>query len=90
MNENGNSIGRRAPANTHTRVAAAYLVGRSVDTLKRWHKQGLCVPSASMQAGKLRVWLYTDEDMLKLREVARRQKPGRKKIIKELQCPRKK
>jgi len=36
-----------------------------------------------MQAGKLRVWLYTDDDMMKLREVARRQKPGRKKIVKE-------
>jgi DNA-binding transcriptional MerR regulator len=83
VKEIGNSIGRRAPDNTHTRVAAAYLVGRSVDTLKRWHKQGLCVPSQSMQAGKLRVWLYTDDDMMKLREVARKQKPGRKKIVKE-------
>lgn len=81
MTENnsiGNSIGRRTPANTHTRVAAAYLVGRSVDTLKRWHKQGLVTPSQSMQAGKLRVWLYTDDDMMKLRDVAKRQRPGRK------------
>lgn len=78
MNESGNSIGRRTPANMHTRVAAAYLVGRSVDTLKRWQKQGLVVPSQSMQAGKLRVWLYTDDDMMKLRDVAKRQKPGRK------------
>lgn len=83
MNENGNSIGRRTPANMHTRVAAAYLVGRSVDTLKRWHKKGLAVPSQSMQAGKLRVWLYTDEDLLKLRDVAKYQRPGRKPNAKD-------
>ena len=79
----GNSIGRRTPDNMHTRVAAAYLVGRSVDTLKRWHKQGLVVPSESMQAGKLRVWLYTDDDMMKLRDIAKRQRPGRKPGRKE-------
>ena len=83
MNENGNSIGRRTPDNRHTRVAAAYLVGRSVDTLKRWHKHGIAVPSESMQAGKLRVWLYTDEDVLTLRDVAKRQRPGRKPNRKE-------
>lgn len=76
--ETGNGIGRQTPPHRHTRVAAAHLTGRSVDTLKRWHKKGLMVPSDYMQAGKLKVWLYTDEDILRLRKVASSQRPGRK------------
>lgn len=78
MKDNGNGIGRMAPDNTVTASGAAYLVNRSVDTIRRWHRKGLCVPSQSMKAGQLTVWLYTPEDIKKLRDVARQQKPGRK------------
>lgn len=78
IRETGNGIGRQTPPHRHTRVAAAHLTGRSVDTLKRWHKKGLVVPSDYMQAGKLRVWLYTDDDILRLRKTAMTQRPGRK------------
>ena len=78
MKDTGNTIGGNIPDNTYTRAGAAYMVSRSTDTLKRWHRSGLCVPSQSMQAGQLTVWLYTNDDIRKLREVARRQKPGRK------------
>ena len=74
----GNSIGLKTPANAYTRAKAAKKVNRSPDTLKRWHKQGIAVPSQRMQAGKLTVWLYSDADMRALRKVARTQKPGRK------------
>lgn len=78
MKDTGNSIGAIAPDRTYTRSRAAYLVNRSPDTLKRWHRLGLCVPSSSMQAGKLRVWLYTDDDIKQLKDFAHKQKPGRK------------
>jgi DNA-binding transcriptional MerR regulator len=73
----GNSIGAKAPEHAYTRTTAAKLVKRSPDTLKRWHKQGICVPSTNMKAGKLTVWLYTEDDLLTLRELAKTQKPGR-------------
>lgn len=78
MKDSGNGIGRNAPENTVTASGAAYLVNRSPDTIRRWHRKGICVPSQSMQAGQLTVWLYTQDDIKKLREVARQQKPGRK------------
>jgi len=74
----GNSIGAKTPDSWYTRSRAARLVNRSPDTLKRWHKSGLCIPSGNMSAGKLKVWLYSDGDIQALKEVARNQKPGRK------------
>lgn len=79
MKDTGNSIGAITPDRMHTRSRAAYLVNRSPDTLKRWHRTGICIPSDSMQAGKLKVWLYTDDDIKRLKETALTQKPGRKK-----------
>lgn len=79
MKDMGNSIGSITPDRMHTRSRAAYLVNRSPDTLKRWHRMGICVPSSSMQAGKLKVWLYSEDDIKRLKEVAQKQKPGRKK-----------
>lgn len=79
MKPSGDSIGKLTPDNLHTRKQAAHLVGRSVDTLKRWQKIGACVPSESMKAGSITVWLYTDEDIRKLIERAKTQRPGRKK-----------
>lgn len=78
MKDTGNSIGANVPERTYTRTRAAYLVNRSVSTIVRWHKEGLYVPSASMQSGKLKVWLYTDDDISALKQIARAQKPGRK------------
>lgn len=79
MKDSGNSIGANVPERTYTRSKAAWQVNRSPDTLKRWHRLGLVVPSQRMQAGKLNVWLYTDDDIKRLREFARMQKPGRKR-----------
>lgn len=64
----------------YTVQQAAALVGRSVDTLKRWQKTGVYAPSDenAEHFGKLRVPLYTDDDIKKMRQVAREQKPGRK------------
>jgi DNA-binding transcriptional MerR regulator len=78
MMDAGNSIGAKAPDNWYTRSRAARLINRSPDTLKRWHKSGLFIPSGNMSAGKLKVWLYSDSDIQTLKEVAQKQKPGRK------------
>ncbi len=78
MKDTGNSIGANTPEHTYTRSRAAYQLNRSVSTLIRWHKQGLYVPSASMQSGKLKVWLYTEADIAALKTLSRAQKPGRK------------
>jgi DNA-binding transcriptional MerR regulator len=74
----GNSIETILPDKTYTRSKASKLVNRSTDTLKRWHHSGLLVPSTQMQAGKLRVWLYTEEDITKLKQIAATRRPGRK------------
>lgn len=79
----GNSIGMNIPGHHYTRAAAAKSVNRSADTLKRWQKSGIAVPSSKMKAGQLTVWLYTDEDMNNLRAVAKSQKPGRPKKKKD-------
>ena len=78
MKDTGNSIGANVPERTYTRTRAAYQVNRSVSTIVRWHKEGLYAPSESMQSGKLKVWLYTDADIVALKQIARVQKPGRK------------
>ncbi len=77
-NNTGNGIGHITPEQWLTRSKASQKVQRSVDTLKRWHRLGLCVPSGKMKVGKLDVWLYSEEDIQKLLELARTQKPGRK------------
>jgi DNA-binding transcriptional MerR regulator len=73
----GNSIGLKNPKDTYTRNQAALIVERSYDTLRRWQRQGLCVPSQEMTAGKLKVWLYSESDLEQLKYLARTQKPGR-------------
>ena len=81
MKDIGNNIGKSAPDGTYTTSGAAYVVNRSPDTLRRWRRQGLCVPSQKMQAGQVSVFLYTAEDIEKLRLIARSQKPGRKREV---------
>lgn len=78
MTNSGNGIGRITPNDWLTRSKASKRVGRSIDTLKRWHKLGLCVPSGKMQVGKLDVWLYSEADIEKLIHLTHTQKVGRK------------
>ena len=75
----GNSIGTKIPEHTYTRISAAKKVKRSPDTLRRWHQQGICIPSKRMKAGKLTVYLYTEEDIVAMKQLAKTQKPGRPK-----------
>lgn len=60
----------------YTRSQAAELVGRNLDTLKRWKRKGIYVPSESRVFGQLVVDLYTDEDIQEMRKIAKGMKPG--------------
>lgn len=62
----------------YTTSQAAEEVGRHPDTLKRWRDSGVGVPSEQATFGTTVVWLYTREDIEKLRKTARTMKPGRK------------
>lgn len=67
---------------TPTRYAvkeAAELVGKSPDTLVRWRRTGLYVPSDQMRVGKLTVYLYTDRDIENMKRLARTIRPGRRR-----------
>lgn len=62
----------------YTVSQAAELVGRDVDTLKRWKRKGVHRPSETRRFGALMVDLYTDDDITTMRQKAKEMKPGRK------------
>lgn len=63
----------------YTRRMAAQIVGKDLDTLKRWKRDGVFVPQEQRKFGSLVVDLYTEEDIQALREIARSIKPGRRR-----------
>lgn len=73
-----NEVVRQMHPPRYTRSQAAERVGKDADTLKRWKQQGIFQPSEQKQFGQLMVDLYTDEDILAMRKIARQMKPGRK------------
>ena len=62
----------------YTVSQAADLVGRDVDTLKRWKRKGVYVPTERQKFGSLDVDLYNDDDIAAMRRIAKEMKPGRK------------
>jgi predicted site-specific integrase-resolvase len=74
----GNGIGHLTPDGYFTVAEVAERCGRSVDTIKRWNKTGLFKPSHVMRVGKLSVWLYSEQDIAEMKEIAVKQRPGRK------------
>jgi len=80
MKQPGNGIGQSVPAGFYTTADAARLIRRSPDTLARWRKGKSPVfkPSKSMKVGKTKVWLYSEDDIEKMKDIARSQKPGPK------------
>lgn len=77
-NEGIHTMVRRMSPTRYTVKEAAGLVGKSPDTLTRWRKTGTYEPSESIKAGSLTVWLYTDDDIDRMRRLAKTMKPGRK------------
>lgn len=56
---------------------AAQKVGVSRDTLARWRKKGVYLPSDYRDFGQLKVWLYTDDDLTAMKRMkAKRDRPS--------------
>lgn len=70
---------RREFPDHRTAGEVAGILGRSRNTIVRWRHSGTLVPSAHMQMGKIKVWLYSKADIEKGREVVATISPGRKK-----------
>lgn len=62
----------------YTVAEASEQVGRSINTLKRWHRTGGPKPSMQMTLGKLLVWLYTEDDLDICRQYGMNQRTGPK------------
>lgn len=73
----GNGIGKVIPEGWHTRNDVAQMLDRSLDTIRRWEREGIANPSGAMELGKLTVHLYSDEDIDHLREATKSIKMGR-------------
>ena len=74
-----NEVVRQMHPPRYTITQAAQLVGRNVDTLRRWRKDGVYRESDSKRFGTLDVALYTDADIAALRLIAKTRRPGRKR-----------
>lgn len=72
-----NTMGSIAPPGWHTKEEAARLVGRSKDTLKRWMQDGTYEPGGFIQRGKLTIWLWSDADIERMRDIAKTKRSGR-------------
>lgn len=55
----------------YTVKEAARKTGISEDTLTRWRKTAKYVPSDARKFGELLVWLYSDEDIVALKRMAK-------------------
>lgn len=66
------------PEGWHLVSEAAELVGRSADTLTRYRKEGTFIPSGHMKVGTLKVYLYSEADIVELKALAETIRPGPK------------
>lgn len=72
------SLRESIPDGWYTRAEAAAKIGRHYDRLRAWHRDGTFVPTAYVERGKLRVWLYSEEDIEALKKIVAHKHPGRK------------
>ena len=69
---------RKVPKGMYTRSQVAQSLGKSKDTIRRWHDNGTYVSRHCQTFGNLKVWLYDDADLAAMRVIARDLTPGRK------------
>lgn len=67
----------------YTTAQAAEKIGRPVDTVRRWRKRGVLVPSLCVAFGDLDVYLYSPDDIKRLRAYGKRTYPGRRTDLEE-------
>lgn len=66
------------PDGMYTRAQVAAKIGRSRDTIRRWHDDGIYVATHSQKFGERHVWLYDENDIAEMKRIARSIKPGQK------------
>lgn len=70
---------RQMEPRRYTRRQAAQIIGKDLDTLKRWKRDGVFAPQETRKFGSLVVDLYSEDDIKALRQIAKNIKPGRRK-----------
>lgn len=60
-----------------TTAEVAQQIGRSAYTVQRWRLDGVLLPSHSVQAGKVTIWLYDKATVREAVRLTRMLKPGR-------------
>lgn len=55
----------------------ATAIGRSDSTVKRWRKQGVLLPTFRATVSDVHVWLYSEADLKKAKELASTLHAGR-------------
>ncbi|AKL88350.1 MerR-like transcriptional regulator [Gordonia phage GMA6] len=65
------------PEGWFTRSQVAARIGKSVDTIRRWHASGIYKSTRQEQFGSVNVWLYSEEDVAAMKHIARTIRPGR-------------
>lgn len=68
----------KIPEGYYTRQQVADLIGRSKDTVRRWHIKGIYEASEAREISGVYVFLYTPEDVLAMRRIAKKTKRVRK------------
>ena len=53
-----------------TRRQAARAIGRSYDTIARWERKGIYVPSRCVLVGRLTISLYSAADVKQMKRIA--------------------
>lgn len=82
---------RREFPDHYTTSEVADIVGRSKGCILRWRKDGILEPSHYMESGTTVIWLYTEDDLAKAKQIVRTMHPGRKPdAVKQLPSTNKK
>jgi hypothetical protein len=69
------------PEGMLSRREAGLLIGKSYDTIRRWHESGIYKSTNFAQMGKNLVHLYDPADIKAMKKLARTIKPGPEKGI---------
>lgn len=69
---------QQLPEGMYTRAQVAEKIGKSRDTVRRWHENGTYKATHQETFGDVTVWLYTEDDVRAMKQIARHLTPGRK------------
>lgn len=76
--DGGAAISRGIPDGYFTRAQVAVEIGKSVDTVRRWHHDRIYRAKKSKKFGTTKVWLYTQADIDAMKAIAKTLRPGAK------------